>query len=177
MVVFCYVVEISVLKLPARFLSSFNFVGSFLPEDRAGVVDFDSYSRLIRPLTSDFDAVNSSINSLDESGGTNIGAGMSTANSHLINSGDSEHAWMVILLTDGQGSYSDSYTQQAIANNITVYTIGLGSDVNSALLTNIATATGGQYMIEPTDTDGDGIPDITETTGLRNDFGNWYYTD
>ncbi|MFY1112534.1 MAG: VWA domain-containing protein [Methanosarcinaceae archaeon] len=70
-----------------------------------------------------------SITSLDASGGMNIGAGMSTANSHLINSGDSEHAWMVILLTDGQGSYSDYYTQQAIANNITVYTIGLGSDV------------------------------------------------
>ena len=172
-----------------------NFVGALLPGDRAGVVDFDYYSSLIRPLTSDFDAVNSSIDSLDASGGTNIGAGMSTANSHLINSGDSEHAWMVILLTDGQGSYSDSYTQQAIANNITVYTIGLGSDVNSALLTNIATATGGQYFsvstaedlpdvfrtiseeIEPTDTDEDGIPDITETTGFRDGFGNWYTTD
>lgn len=167
-----------------------NFVGALLPGDRAGVVDFDYYSSLIRPLTSDFDAVNSSIDSLDASGGTNIGAGMSTANSHLINSGDSEHAWMVILLTDGQGSYSDSYTQQAIANNITFYTIGLGSDVDTALLTGIVTATGGQYFhvstaedlpdvfrtiseeIEPTDTDGDGIPYITETTGLINDFGN-----
>lgn len=172
-----------------------NFVGSLLSEDRAGVVDFDSYSSLIRPLTSDFNAVNSSINSLDASGGTNIGAGMSTANSHLINSGDPEHAWMVILLTDGQGSYSNTYTQQAINNNITVYTVGLGSDVDTALLTGIATATGGQYFsvstaedlpdvfrtiseeIEPTDTDGDGIPDITETTGFRDGFGNWYYTD
>ncbi|KKH45944.1 hypothetical protein EO93_06765 [Methanosarcina sp. 1.H.A.2.2] len=129
------------------------------------------------------------------SGGTNIGAGMSTANSHLINSGDSEHAWMVILLTDGQGTYSNTYTQQAINNNITVYTVGLGSDVDTALLTGIATATGGQYFpvssaedlpdvfrtiseeIEPTDTDEDGIPDITETTGFRDGFGNWYYTD
>jgi hypothetical protein len=57
--------------------------------------------------------------------------------------------------------------------------------VDTALLTGIATATGGQYFsvstaedlpdvfrtiseeIEPTDTDGDGIPDITETTGFR----------
>ena len=172
-----------------------NFVGSLLPGDRAGVVDFESYSRLIRPLTGDFDAVNSSINSLDASGGTNIGAGMSTANSHLINSGNSEHVWMVILLTDGQGFYSDYYTQQAINNNITVYTVCLGSVVNSALLTSIATSTGGQYFpvstaedlpdvfrtiseeIEPADTDGDGIPDITETTGFRDGFGNWYYTD
>ena len=172
-----------------------NFVGALLPGDQAGVVDFDSSSRLIRPLTIDFDAVNSSIDSLDASGGTNIGSGMSTANSHLINSGDSEHAWMVILLTDGQGSYSDYYTQQAINNDITVYTIGLGSGVNSALLTNIATSTGGQYFhvssaedlpevfrmisgeIEPKDADGDGLPDILETTGFRDGLGNWCYTD
>lgn len=172
-----------------------NFVGALLPEDRAAVVDFDSYSNLTRPLTSDFDAVNSSIDSLDASGGTNIGAGMSTANSHLINSGDLEHAWMIILLTDGQGSYSDSYTQQAIDNNITVYTIGLGSGVNNVLLIDIARSTGGQYYhvssasdlpdvfrtisenIESEDTDGDGIPDITETSGFRDGFGNLYYTD
>jgi hypothetical protein len=120
---------------------------------------------------------------------------MSTANSHLINSGDSEHAWMVILLTDGQGTYSNTYTQQAINNNINVYTVSLGSDVDTALLTGIVTATDGQYFsvstaedlpdvfrtiseeIEPTDTDDDGIPDITETTGFRDGFGNWYYTD
>jgi hypothetical protein len=102
---------------------------------------------------------------------------MSTANSHLINSGDSEHAWMVILLTDGQGTYSNTYTQQAINNNITETTVSLGSDVDTALLTNIATSTGGQNFsvstaedlpdvfrtiseeIEPTDTDGDRLSD------------------
>jgi len=67
--------------------------------------------------------------------------------------------------------------------------------VDTALLTGIATATGGHYFsvstaedlpdvfrtiseeIEPTDTDEDGIPDITETTGFRDGFGNWYTTD
>jgi hypothetical protein len=62
----------------------------------------------------------------------------------------------------------------------------MGSGVNIGLLTGIATATGPQYYsvstadqlpqvfraisseIEPTDTDGDGIPDITETDGFRN---------
>jgi hypothetical protein len=148
-------------------------------------VDFDHYARVTRPLTDNLNAVNSSINSLDSSGGTNIGAGVGTANSHLISSGDSGHAWMMILLTDGQGYYNNYYTQQAVNNNITIYTIGLGSGVNSGLLTGIATATGGQYYsvstadqlpqvfraisseIEPTDTDGDGIPDITETDGDR----------
>lgn len=172
-----------------------NFVGSLLPEDRAGVVDFDSSAKLLRALTSDFAAVNSSINSLDADGGTNIGAGMSKAISHLRSSGDPEHAWIIILLTDGVGSYSSSYTQQAIDSNITVYTAGLGSGVNSGLLTNIANSTGGQYFpvssadelpevfrmisdeLESEDTDEDGLPDIVETSGFRDGHGNWYYTD
>ena len=64
---------------------------------------------------------------------------------------------MVILLTDGQGSYSDYYTQQAINNNFTVYTVGLGSDVDTALLTGIATSTGGQYFSVSTAED---LPDV-----------------
>ncbi len=86
--------------------------------------------------------------------------------------------------------YNNYYTQQAVNNNITIYTIGLGSGVNSGLLTGIATATGPQYYsvstadqlpqvfraisseIEPTDTDGDGIPDITETDGFRDGIVN-----
>ena len=172
-----------------------SFVGALITGDQAGVVDFDSYANLIRPLTGDFNAVNASIDSLDSSGGTNIGAGVGLANNHLINSGNSEHAWMMILLTDGQGSYSSYYTQQAAANNITIYTIGLGSSVDSGLLTSIATETGGQYYpvasadqlpevfrnisgeIEPTDTDGDGLPDVTETEGFRDGYGHWYTTD
>jgi hypothetical protein len=161
-----------------------SFVGALISGDRAGVVDFDHYARVTRPLTDNLNAVNSSINSLDSSGGTNIGAGVGTANNHLISSGDSGHAWMMILLTDGQGYYNNYYTQQAVNNNITIYAIGLGSGVNSGLLTGIATATGGQYYsvstadqlpqvfraisseIEPTDTDGDGIPDIIDAIDL-----------
>ncbi|HJH28743.1 MAG TPA: VWA domain-containing protein, partial [Methanosarcinaceae archaeon] len=172
-----------------------SFVGALITGDQAGVVDFDGSARLIRPLTDDFNAVNASINSLDSSGGTNIGAGVGTANNHLISSGDPEHGRMMILLTDGQGSYNSYYTQQAAANNITIYTIGLGSSVDSGLLTGIATATGGQYypvasadqlpevfrdisgVIEPTDTDGDGLPDVTETEGFRDGLGHGYETD
>jgi len=32
-------------------------------------------------------------------------------------------------------------------------------------------------VIEPTDTDGDGIPDVTESEGFRDGFGHWYTTD
>ncbi|WP_094229195.1 hypothetical protein [Methanolobus psychrotolerans] len=58
---------------------------------------------------------------------------------------------------------------------------------------DIATATGGQYFRVSSaddlpdvfrvisesivDTDEDGLPDITETSGFRDGLGNWYYTD
>ncbi|WP_424357942.1 VWA domain-containing protein [Methanocella sp. MCL-LM] len=172
-----------------------NFVGALVPGDRAGVVDFDSYASVKQPLTSNFSDVNRSIDRLDASGGTNIGAGVSAANSHLIANGNKSHAWLMILLTDGQGSYSSYYTQQAKANNITIYTIGLGSSVDSNLLTQIATQTGGKYFsvssadqlpqvfrniseeIEPIDSDGDGLSDTLETTGFRDGCGNVYHTN
>ncbi len=178
-----------------RKIAAKNFVGALIPGDRAGVVDFDSYASVTRPLTGDFNAVNMSIDSLNADGGTDIGAGVSAANNQLITSGNRSHAWMMILLTDGQGSYNDYYTQQAKANNITIYTVGLSNSVDSALLTRIATGTGGQYFqvtsadqlpqvfrniseeIEPADTDGDGLTDTLETTGFRDGRGKWYRTD
>ena len=51
-----------------------------------------------------------------------------------------------IVLTDGEGAYSAALTQQAKDNGITIYTIGLGTSVDTALLQGIATATGGQYF-------------------------------
>lgn len=178
-----------------RKIAAKNFVGALLPGDRAGVVSFNGYASLIRPLTSDFNAVNASINTIGAYDGTDVGAGVSVANNHLINSGNKSHAWMMILLSDGYGSYNNYYTQQAKANNITIYTVGLGNYVDSALLKSIATATGGQYYsvasadqlpqvfrniseeIDPTDTDGDGLSDTLETTGFRDGRGKWYKTD
>jgi hypothetical protein len=48
-----------------------------------------------------------------------------------------------VLLTDGVGAYSHSLTDRAVASNVTIYTIGLGPDIDGALLQNIAARTGG----------------------------------
>ena len=84
------------------------------------------------------------------------------------------------MLTDGVGDYDSKYTTIASNNEITVYTIGLGYDIDSVLLNNIATATGGKYYhadkaedlkdnfeevqedIGTKDTDGDTLPDVVE---------------
>ena len=51
----------------------------------------------------------------------------------------------IIMLTDGDGDYDSKLTSQAVQNNVTIYTVGLGSDVDELLLTNIASQTGGKY--------------------------------
>lgn len=163
-----------------------QFIDALVAGDRAGVVDFDSGARMWSGLSSDFVAVKQAVDRVDSSGGTNIGAGVALANRELISNGDPDHLKVQILLTDGQGSYDPRLTQQAKDAGITIYTIGLGSSVDSTLLGQIAAGTGGMYFpvsaadglpqvfrriadggADLTDSDGDKLPDRQETTGVR----------
>jgi hypothetical protein len=173
-----------------------SFVDGLLDVDRAGVVDFDSFAALTQPLTSDHVAVKAAIDRIDSSGGTNIGAGVRVGNAELLAKAESDRAKAQIVLTDGEGSYDPALTTQAKDNGITIYTIGLGASVDAALLQGIATATGGQYFgvaqaadlpkvfdrigsdIDPdADTDGDGLLDTWEITGMPIGTGLVVHTD
>ena len=176
------------------------FVDALLPEDRAAVVDFDYYATVLQELTSDKDALKAAIDQVDDDGGTDIGAGVSAANEVLINGGDPARARIMILLTDGDGSYDLALTDAAKAAGITIYTIGLGAGVDNALLTSIAKGTGGTYtnvataeelpevfrrlsestgggVDVTTDTDGDGLTDCEETQGVLSGFQKRYTSD
>jgi hypothetical protein len=181
--------------------ASKNFVDALLDQDRAAVIDFDGSVRVWQGLTSDKDAVKAAIDRVDQSGGTNIYAGVSAANNVLINNGDPTRARMMILLTDGDGSWSESALTQAKVNGITIHTIGLGSAVNTALLARISAETGGEYYQVATaadlpdvfrrieegtggdegtnkDTDGDGLNDCVEVNGAFSPGdGERYHSD
>ncbi|WAM32642.1 VWA domain-containing protein [Caldicellulosiruptor naganoensis] len=150
----------------------------------------------MQPLTHDFEAVKSAIDRIDSYGGTNIAAGIRLANQQLISYSSDDRIKVIILLTDGEGYYDGNLTVQAKENNITIYTIGLGTSVDENLLKNIAAQTGGMYfpvssasqlpqvfkriteiVTEPIDTDGDGIPDSVEVKGARTGFGTMVYSD
>ncbi len=138
-----------------RLSAAKNFVDSLLPEDRAAVVDFDSYSKVLQGLTTDKGAVKAAIDRIDAWGGTNIASGLTAANDLLVKNGDPDRARMVILLTDGMNDpwwlrpYLDALTVQASQTSaqhaITVYTIGLGTTLDEVLLKQVATTTGGSY--------------------------------
>ena len=166
-----------------------EFVGALLENDRAGVVDFDGSAYVAQSLTTDFQRVNESIEALDANGGTNIGAGVGTANDEFAAESNASRAKVGILLTDGIGNGGRSEARTAADRNITIYTIGFG-DANGEKLRDIANITGGNYtFVEDErdlpevfarvaedvtggqDSDGDGIPDRREIEGVPTGSG------
>ena len=176
-----------------------QFVDAFYSEDQGAVVDFDSYAYIKVHLTQDRDAIKSAIDTINSSGGTNIDKAVNTSIDELLSSyANEENKKIIILLTDGSGTYYNNTTQRAIDNDITIYTVGLGYGVNSSLLDSIATSTGGQFYqaaesdelrdiffgiedetigdgeIDTTDTDGDGLYDTYEIVGMKTPYGIVY---
>lgn len=145
------------------------------PVDRIGLVIFAGESFTKVPLTFDKNTVLSQLNNLKimDGGylepGTLIGEGLATSVNRIIK-GNSKSK-VVILLTDGKEDAPPTRIidpvmamEIAKANQVRVYTIGLGSNLNSAdqlvrgeggvivrnyidesLLNRIATETGGRY--------------------------------
>jgi len=85
------------------------------------------------------------------SGGTPIRDAIQLGNDELIARGTPSSTWVEILLTDGvpspplQGDVAGELAR-AVANNIRIFTIGLGVFVDEPFLRNIADTTGGQYF-------------------------------
>jgi von Willebrand factor type A domain/Bacterial TSP3 repeat len=183
-----------------RLVGAKNFVDALLPDDRAAVIDFDSTAIVRQDLTTDKDAVKAAIDDIDASGGTDIGAGVRAGLNVLLANSDPDRARMMIMLTDGFGSYDPALTEQAKAAGIAIYTIGLGASVDDALLQSIADGTGGKYNKVATaadlpevfrrisdgtgggedvtkDTDGDGLTDCQETQGILSGTQKRYTSD
>ncbi|WP_291652063.1 VWA domain-containing protein [Clostridium sp.] len=171
-----------------------EFVDKMDDNDKAAVIDFDSSAKVNCSLTTDKTVIKNAIDKIDDSGGTDLGAGVKAALEQLKTS--TSKAKYIIMLTDGEGSYNHNLTQQAINQGVKIYTIGLGSSIDVNLLKNIAESTGGKYyhastasdlsgIFEETseetvdltkDTDGDGLSDYHEKRGVRINT-NWIKTE
>ncbi|WP_136601119.1 VWA domain-containing protein [Salinigranum halophilum] len=168
-----------------RLQAAKEFTGALLDIDRAAVVDFDFDADIRQRLTSDFQAVNRSIDTIDSRGGTSIGAGVRAANREYSRNSDDSRSKIAILLTDGRGSGGLSEAETASDQNVTIYTIGLSNAADASKLRSIASKTGGNYTqvsraadlpdvfsriaetTQSADSDGDGLDDATEIGGYR----------
>lgn len=162
-----------------------EFIAKFGENDRAAVVDFDSYASVYSDFTSDKDSLGRALDRIDCSGGTNISSGVSAGIDLFTKDGyknDSAYKY-IILLTDGDGSYSNSYTQKAKDNDIVIFTIGLGSYVRPALLQSIADGTGGKYYFASFGSELNDVFDLMDSevidyvTDSNNDGICDYYTN
>lgn len=125
-----------------------NCISQFSDDVSMSLVTFESTASLQCNLTQSKYMVMNLVESAASTGGTNIADGLRTAVDSLQSADGSR---VVILLSDGYDSDEstqqiDSAIAEAVASNITVYTIGLNS-CDQQYLQNIATATGGQFIM------------------------------
>lgn len=137
------------------------YVDDMKNPDRGAVIFFDTVVTRVNPLSTNYAQIKLDIDSiLVPVGGTAIGTAINACWNDLINQGDPNHLWVCILLTDGQSnSGPDPITeaQNAAANGVIIYTIGLAPDADNATLQNIATITGGEFFYAETPEDLIGI--------------------
>lgn len=134
-----------------RLVAAQAYLSGSLAGDYVGIVDFDDGVRLASPLLllpDNKETLIDAINTINSSGGTNIGMGIEEGCEALINSFSTNNTKAAILLTDGQGSYNDQ-SSCFIARDWPIYTFGFGS-ANDVLLQEIADGTGGEYARLPT---------------------------
>ncbi len=118
-----------------------------LVRDRVALVSFQSTPRLDVPLTQNREAMISAAGGLVAEGGTNIHDAIDMAMNQLVTSsrwGDPFVKPIIVLMTDGvpfdiTGLATVAAADRARYADITMFTIGLGEDVNPNLLTVLAT--------------------------------------
>lgn len=128
-------------------------------EDRALVISFDKEAKLLTEhITDDKDVIISALNKIpSDQKYTNLAAGINLAIDEFSKN-DNQNQKIIIALTDGENAgetdeitektdqYTYTHSLAASNQNIIIYTIGLGNDIDEDLLENVADITGGKYF-------------------------------
>lgn len=92
------------------------------------VVGFDSYSHhgiALTPVSTGLSAITSAINGLVAGGGTNIGAGITLGGNDIVAGGTAGRAQMMVVLSDGYGTYYSEAATYYNNNGIVTHTVGI----------------------------------------------------
>ncbi|ACK64364.1 von Willebrand factor type A [Rippkaea orientalis PCC 8801] len=127
------------------------------PDDRLSVITFNHHAEVILPNQSveDLQGVKNKINRLTASGGTCIDEGMKLGIKEAA-LGKENRVSQIFLLTDGENEHGDNerclkLAKVAAEYNITLNTLGFGSNWNQDILEQIADSAGGMlcYIEHP----------------------------
>jgi tight adherence protein C len=132
-----------------------NFIGQIRTRDRVALVTFNDQVVVPQSLSSDRRLLGHAIDNLQVGGNTRLYDALAQSVSQLASAPGGGRA--VVVLTDGADTGSEwtlnNALTQAVRDGIPVYTIGLGPDVQSDILKQIAATTGGRYYVAPTGRD------------------------
>lgn len=175
--------------------AALSYIETMKPGDRTAIVTYGNNANVILELTDDITALKACLNGyLSSDGGTSFTSAVNVSANALNKSTASNK--IIILMSDGQSSISDS-TLNALDSDIVIHTIGLRTGYYDLTLRNIASKTGGEYYKATSaselvdiytdigltnssigeDTDGDGLADIFETSGMMLTNGQVIFTD
>jgi tight adherence protein C len=132
-----------------------SFISQTRARDRVAIVAFNDQVSVPQVLTSDRRLLGHAIDGLQVGGNTRLYDALAQSVSQLALAPGGSRA--VVVVTDGADtgsnwSVNDALTQ-AIRDGIPMYTVGLGSDVQSDVLKQLAAYTGGRYYEAPTGQD------------------------
>lgn len=193
-------------KMQQSIQAAQNFVDVLMDNDLLTVISFNGSSYVLFsqiPLASNPDdpdsnprlQVKTEIASISATGGTSIQSALLRALDYVES--DTQHQPLIVLTSDGQSSVSDSTLTQLQEAGVKVVAVGIGTDVDADLMQKIADSTGGSYLYcedasdiadafidlqnlyigSTKDSDGDGLPDLVESSGMRDQYGEIWTTD
>lgn len=140
---------------------------------RVGLVSFSSTSSVDQTASSDFglgSGLETAVNTIYPGGSTNIGDAIDDAHDDILNGAYTRHdaVKIIVLLSDGvpnrcaggasctdseAADYARAQAQEAANAGVIIYTIGLGANVDAALMNDIATIGNGVYVPTPSAAD------------------------
>ena len=157
-------------KIELARLAAIGVVENLRDIDTVGVLIFDNSFQWAVTLrkADDRNAIKRLISGITPDGGTQIAPALTEAYQKILPvNAVYKH---IVLLTDGISEEGDSMTltKEAVANRVTISTVGLGQDVNRAFLEKVASSAEGKsyFLNEPAGLEQILLHDVQEHTGV-----------
>ncbi len=156
-------------KIELARLAAVGVIENLRPIDSVGVLIFDNSFQWAVPIrrAEDKPLLKRLVSGITPDGGTQIAPALNEAYRKILPARATfKH---IVLLTDGISEEGDSLdvSKDAVAQHVTISTVGLGQDVNRAYLEKVAALAGGKayFLNEPNGLEQILLKDVMEHTG------------